>query len=51
MLPLNMKKIFTNVLKTALFDHYALVEITNFALEITFFEIPLIQVEEFLNLK
>ena len=47
MLPLKIKKIFTNALKTAYLDHYGLVEIKNFGLEIMLFEIPLIQVEGF----
>jgi hypothetical protein len=32
-------------------DHFGLVEIKKIALEMILFEIPLIQVEEFLNLK
>ena len=45
------QKIFKNALKTAYLDHYGLVEIKKIALEIILFEIPLIQVEGFLNLK
>ena len=37
--------------KITLLGHYGLVEIKQFALEIILFEIPLIQVEGFLNLK
>ena len=45
------QKIFKNALKTAYLDHYGMIEIRKFALEIMIYEITLIQVEGFLNLR